>query len=385
MASKIESMSLNELTNLKLLRLSLKPVYVYGLSLALTFAILVVDVFSPGGETHEDLYYLILLFCLLLSDPRAPLMFASALTTCIVVGYLFGSQLTPEFHAAEAVSTYHLSITIAILWLVALVLRLYKIQEQEMKAQRARLEILNHEKSRMFSIIAHDLKSPLNAVLGYTELIGLSKDKSSLETLTAYAERAHDAGIRLLTLLDSLLSWGRLHMEGTAFQPRPIHLAWIIDSAVQALSPSAAQKNIRIAVDIAGNADNMVLGDESMVDTILRNLVNNAIKFTPEGGTVTIRTIQADDRAGVTVVDSGSGIPPERMAKLFVGMSTLGTKGETGNGLGLSLCRDLAEKNGGTIAVQSALGEGAAFTLMLPAPPFADRRYVEAEPKAISI
>ncbi|MBI4970014.1 MAG: HAMP domain-containing histidine kinase [Rhodospirillales bacterium] len=374
MASNIEGMHLNEPTNVKFPRLSLKPVYVYVLSSALTLAILVIDVFSPGGESHEDLYYLLLLFCLLLTDPRAPVVFASAITLCIVAGYSLGALLTPEFHATGTVSAYHQTITIAILWLIAFLLRLHKIQEQEMKAQRARLESLNLEKSRMFSIIAHDLKSPLNAVLGYTELIGLSKDKSSLETLTAYAARAHDAGSRLLTLLDSLLSWGRLHMEGTAFQPRPIHLAWIIDHAVQALSPSATQKNITIAVDVIENADNMIQADESMADTIVRNLVNNAIKFTPEGGTVTIHTAQAADRAGVTVVDSGPGIPPERMAKLFAGLSTPGTKGETGNGLGLSLCRDLAEKNGGTITAESALGEGTAFTLMLPTPPSADRR-----------
>lgn len=238
---------------------------------------------------------------------------------------------------------------------------------EELEIARDELELLNEQKSKFFSIIAHDLRSPFNALLGYTSLINQMGDKLSREQIVEYSTSTHEAATRVFKLLENLLAWGHLQMDGEQSEPEPFPVLRIATRTIDALSPVAAEKNITL-IQETGKVE--VYADTNQADTIVRNLVNNAIKFTEDGGTITISAETTDGRTHIRVTDNGLGMSPETAANLFnlsESVSTDGTHGEKGTGLGLLLCKDLAQRNDGTIEVESELGKGSTFTLSLPA------------------
>ncbi|NQV60544.1 MAG: PAS-domain containing protein [Alphaproteobacteria bacterium] len=238
---------------------------------------------------------------------------------------------------------------------------------QDLAKQRDELERLNGQKNRLFSIIAHDLRTPFNSLLGFSEI--LSDNAATLEPkeISEYAGMMHESARQANGLLETLLEWSRLQMGGLQSEPRPFDVAGAIDKALAFNATSAANKNImteRLASPLL-----TALADPRMVETVLRNLIGNAIKFTERDGTVHLEASRKEGEIVISVCDSGVGISPERLGKLFqfeTDASTAGTDGEKGTGLGLQLCKELVELQGGAISVESTPGQGSRFCFTLP-------------------
>ncbi len=232
---------------------------------------------------------------------------------------------------------------------------------------KQQLERLNQEKNRFFSIIAHDLRSPFTSLLGFTGLIAAGAGKLRPEQVVDYAININESAKQVFALLENLLEWARLQMDQIASEPGILDLNAIVARTVDVLGPVGRDKGVAVAARIPEGLT--CFADEHMIDTVIRNLVNNAIKFTPEGGAVTISGRLDGDRCEITVADTGVGLNADQIESLFqLGdqNSTKGTGGEKGTGLGLLLCRDLLDKNNGSISVTSKPGEGSTFTINLP-------------------
>lgn len=230
------------------------------------------------------------------------------------------------------------------------------------------LERLNQEKNKFFSIIAHDLRSPFTSLLGFSSLLHERVDTLAPEKIRDFAGHIHDSGNRVFRLLENLLEWARLQMNRVEVEPRVFALGDATAKTLEVLGPVAAEKAIRL--DQSGEPPR-VYADLHMTETVIRNLVNNALKFTPEGGAVTVayETNAADGEARLSVRDTGVGMDAATAGKLFKlseNVTMPGTAGEKGTGLGLLLCKELVERNGGRIWVKSAPGRGSTFTFTLP-------------------
>lgn len=233
------------------------------------------------------------------------------------------------------------------------------------------LEVLNDQKTKLFSIIAHDLRSPLTSLLTLGEMIDLMGDSMSREELIDHIS-GMSGNVRIVySLLENLLEWARIQMDQVAFDPCILDLHELASRTTELLSPVGTQKSVTVTNEVPEGLQGY--GDLNMIDTIIRNLTNNSIKFTPENGSVTISGSQNDGTAIVRIHDTGVGIPPDRLETLFVldkGATTKGTKGEKGSGLGLILCRDMVVKNGGEIWAESEEGNGSTFSFTLPVKEF---------------
>ena len=229
------------------------------------------------------------------------------------------------------------------------------------------LEKLNQEKNKFFSIIAHDLRSPFTSLLGFTALLEQRAEQLSPDKVKDYAETINASATRVFKLLENLLEWSRLQMDRVEFTPSDTDLSDITGKTLEVLGPVAAEKNINLSED--GTAPH-AYADPHMVDAIIRNLVNNAIKFTPSGGAITIGyDTDTPGMARIKVTDTGVGMEQATITKIFNlsdNVTTAGTDGEKGTGIGLLLCKELAERNGGRLHIDSTPGEGSTFSFTLP-------------------
>ncbi|MES2389936.1 MAG: ATP-binding protein [Bacteroidota bacterium] len=240
--------------------------------------------------------------------------------------------------------------------------------------ERKRLEFtlkqLNESKNRFFSIIAHDLRSPLSSIMGLTGM-ALNQNRDTENGKLALALNYLDSSVKnVYKLLDNLMMWARLQMNDI----RTLPSIWLLSEAVgfniELFAPKGIEKGIIVSSDIPDAMK--CFADRDMADTVLRNLISNALKFTGEGGTVHVSAREEDYQITIAISDTGMGIPAQTLPNLFrldAKHSTPGTKGETGTGLGLKLCKDLLERNRGTIRVESTVGKGTTFWVTLPARP----------------
>ncbi len=245
-----------------------------------------------------------------------------------------------------------------------------KKAEEALRDSEKILQQLNDQKDKFFSIIAHDQKGPFNALLGYTSLLSSGVADFNRDKVVEYSDAVHESAEWVFKLLENLLEWALLQRGRMEFEPAPMNLKEIIDTNLELFTPAAQEKAIRLTTKRKHLLN--VFADVRMVDTVVRNLVNNAIKFTPEKGQITISARENGKWAEVEVTDTGVGISADKAALLFrldEKTSTVGTGGETGTGLGLILCKELVEKQGGEIYVESAEGEGSAFRFTLPLHP----------------
>lgn len=222
-------------------------------------------------------------------------------------------------------------------------------------------------KNRLFSIVAHDLRSPFGAILGATRMMSASADTFDRDRLVTYAREIHRSANRLHELLENLLEWAHLQMKGQKVQPVSISLRDITDRVVGLLQGSLEGK--QITVETAIDQD-LAFADRGMVETVIRNLIHNAIKFSHPGGRIAMRSEKVNDQIRVTIRDDGIGMEQgvcDRIFDMDKNATTTGTGGEAGTGLGLPLCRELIEANGGTIRIESAPGQGSSFIFTLPA------------------
>ncbi len=229
------------------------------------------------------------------------------------------------------------------------------------------LQEVNASKDKLFSIIGHDLKGPLNALNMFSKLLSTHTDTFSKDEIKKLAVDLNMSVKNLYKLLENLLSWGRSQIGAIDFTPEKFDLAAVLKENQELLKGQAEDKKITVVNEIALPLP--VNAHHNTIDTVVRNLLSNAIKFTPEGGTVELRAEQADGYVLVSIADTGVGIKPTAIAGLFkVGThhASVGTAQEKGTGLGLMLCKDFVERNGGTIGVDSTEGKGSIFYFTVP-------------------
>jgi two-component system, sensor histidine kinase and response regulator len=242
-----------------------------------------------------------------------------------------------------------------------------KEAEQSLRESEKKLQEANQAKDKFFSIISHDLRNPLSALISYSSMTLDYYDDLSREKVLNYVTKIKNASGSINKLLDNLLQWSRLQMNRMEFRPARYGLFHIIQENIYLLGPSADRKGISIELSVA--KDVRIWADVEMVSTIIRNLVSNAIKFSESGGVIKIASETDGLYEKIVVSDNGTGIRAEDKAKLFcidVQHTLKGTADEKGTGLGLILCREFVEKNKGRIWVESEYGQGSEFIFILP-------------------
>ncbi len=248
--------------------------------------------------------------------------------------------------------------------------KLLESKNRKIEKSENELRIMNAAKNKFFSIIAHDLKNPFHTVMGYSELLQRDYDHFSEEERRKFAGDIHQSSGKIFQLLQNLLEWARSQTGRLTFSPTPIELQRVVSAALGVLRPLANQKNIAINLDFDEKL--MVFADPLMLETVIRNLLNNAIKFTPENGLIEISAIERGKQIEICVKDTGTGISEVDVTKLFKIDSTVkrkGTNNEDGSGLGLILCREFVQKHKGNIWVKSEPGKGSSFFFTIPARP----------------
>ena len=256
-----------------------------------------------------------------------------------------------------------LGLVVAAISYLFLQLRKTKRQLEEQNEQLARL---NRTKDRFFGIIAHDIRSPIIALQGVGEQMAFYLEKGRTEKLRQLSQKLDLTGKRLSDLLDNLLNWALLQQGGIAHQPDTLPVHPIVAETIHMFAMSAETKGITLDNNIP--EDLYVQADENALNTILRNLISNAIKFTDKGGSVKVRAETQDGQVLLRVQDTGIGMPPDKIQELFTlqPKSNKGTAGERGTGLGLILVKELTERQRGKISVESHEQEGSTFTVALP-------------------
>lgn len=250
-----------------------------------------------------------------------------------------------------------------------------ELYQQRQALQKANLTLtkLNADKDKFFSIIAHDLRGPFNALLGNAQLLAERPELLEPHEFREMSQSIHRSAKAVYQLLDSLLIWAQLQQEGGGMQcqPEPIKLKDLTEGTLAVLEQTAAQKEIILSNAIPANY--WVQADRLMLETIIRNLVGNALKFTPRGGQVTVTGKNGlTSQAGwvkVSVQDTGVGMSQADIARLFrldTSHSTPGTEKEKGSGLGLMICQEMVERNGGQIWVKSEAGQGTTVEFTVP-------------------
>ena len=237
----------------------------------------------------------------------------------------------------------------------------------ELQKTNTQLQELNASKDKFFSIISHDLRSPFNVMLGYSQILDERFDALERERIQKDIKKLRKSAEGLYALLENLLTWSRIQRGAMEYYPEEIDLSDVADENIDLFAARAEQKEITLRSIIQMNE--MVYADENMVNTVIRNLVSNALKFTPAGGRIELFAQPSGEYVEVSVDDTGTGIIEEDIPKLFridAQYTNLGTDGERGTGLGLSLCQDLVEKNGGEIWIESEQGKGSTFKFTLP-------------------
>lgn len=239
--------------------------------------------------------------------------------------------------------------------------------EEKVKLRTEELQIANASKDKFFSIIAHDLKSPFNALMGLSEIIIENWDDMSDYDKIDFIKNIHSSSKNTFNLLQNLLEWsrsqtGRVQVKATKFSPYRI-----IHENVNVLYQHADNKNITLKISVPEKYN--CFADENMMSTVFRNLISNSIKFTNKGGLIEILVTPKDNSLQFCIADNGIGMSEKTVRNLFnitEKVQRIGTANETGTGLGLFLCKEFIEKNGGTIFVESTPDVGSQFYFTIP-------------------
>ena len=283
-----------------------------------------------------------------------PVIFLTAMVESekIVHGFELGAvdYITKPFNAAELIVRVATQI--------------------EISQSREKLVELNATKDKFFSIIAHDLRNPFAGIIGLSdimEIMLLESNGEKPEQLIELTKMIKKSSESALDLISNLMDWAKSQTGGISINPISLTMQYIFSSAFQIVNGNALKKNITIEKSFADN--DTVYADNMLVNTILRNLLTNAIKFTHPNGKIIVSALNKDNFLEISVADTGVGIDPKHIHKIFridSKFSLLGTNKEKGTGLGLILCKEFVEKQGGTIWVESKLGKGSKFTFTLP-------------------
>jgi signal transduction histidine kinase len=250
-----------------------------------------------------------------------------------------------------------------------------KLRDQNVRLQdlTAELAMLNTNKDKFFSIVAHDLRGPFLPLLGNALLLSDMVETLSVEDIREMSGSIARGAQRVMDLLDNLLKWSRIQIGRMEYNPTWLDLQGIVEKNVKLLTPNARNKEITLHNNIVDNLS--VYADKNMLDTAIRNLISNALKFSSQGGRVTILAETKkhgevkDGVVEISIIDTGIGISKENVDKLFridMQYTTPGTAQETGSGLGLIMCKEMVEMNGGKIWLESELRQGTTVKFTVP-------------------
>ena len=239
--------------------------------------------------------------------------------------------------------------------------------EEKIREINTELTESNKTKDKFFSIISHDLRGPLSGLMQLFEI--LADEYSSLEEEEKFKliSEAAASAKRTYNLMENLLDWSRVQSGKMEYQPERINLLQLVNDVTSLYNQNIKNKNIRLEINIHNNIS--VFADKKMSETVLRNLISNAIKFTYPNGSISLASEKKDDFVIMIIGDTGVGISKENLPNLFrldVSHSTKGTENESGTGLGLILCKELVQRQGGRIWIESKLNEGSTFHFTIP-------------------
>jgi len=229
---------------------------------------------------------------------------------------------------------------------------------------------VNASKDKFFSILAHDIKNPLSSIYGISEILANEYDTLTAEEKRVFTKDIHTLSVNLFEIINTLLTWSTTQSGMIAFRPIAFDIAELCKKSAHNLEIVAKQKDISLIIKTEEKLH--VLADENMILSVLYNLITNAIKFAYQGSEIHISSQQADGYAEISVSDTGIGLSEYSLSKLFCydqHFQCKGTAGESGTGLGLILCKDFVEKNGGKIRVESTVNKGSTFSFTLPVVP----------------
>jgi len=238
---------------------------------------------------------------------------------------------------------------------------------QKLSESENELQKLNKSKDRIFSVVAHDLRNPVAAVTGFSELLYDNFEEFPVDTQKEYLLQILQGTQRIQNLLENLLIWARSQMRAVKYEPETIKVKSLLAECVREMKANLDHKKVDCQLKIGTSCS--VFADKAMMYTVFRNLIINAIKFSFPGSKIRITSENLDNECRIMVSDDGIGIQPEIQQKLFTAnevVSTPGTTGESGSGLGLVICQEFLERNQGMISVESEPGNGSTFIVTLP-------------------
>jgi len=244
---------------------------------------------------------------------------------------------------------------------------LRKQTEEDIRIKNAELQRLNTDKDYFISILAHDLKGPLSSIIGLLELLLGNLQTYDINEIESQLTAVNNSAIGAYNLLDDILVWALSQSGKLPFEPEEFSLKHSCEEVVEMLKPGADKKSITINIDVAERV--IVFADINMLNTILRNLISNAIKFTRKGGNINIFSEQNNPEITISVSDNGTGVSAEILSHLFDNTqkhSLKGTANEKGTGLGLLICKKFVENHSGRIWAESKVGQGSIFKFTLP-------------------
>ncbi len=253
---------------------------------------------------------------------------------------------------------------------------LEKVQETNRELNKTNAELERKEKElrkmistkeKYFSIIAHDLKSPFNALKGFADLLASEDPRAEPDKVSKYTESIQQASHKLYYLTENLLNWSRSQLGEIVRNTETLNVSEIVNDSIETLTIQSKAKGIELQQSI--DKELKVRADRETLSIVLRNLLSNAIKYSYRGGRVMVSAFQKEDKIVISVADNGTGIPAGNLDRLFdfsENLSTRGTSGETGSGLGLVLCSEFTELNNGRIWAESKEGQGSTFYLEFP-------------------
>lgn len=293
---------------------------------------------------------------------------------------IIGVMVLQHYTQANIYNNRHLNFLDSIANQVANVIERRRTEEELQKSytllsatleslteKEANLRELNATKDKFFSIISHDLKSPFNGILGFSNILLEQIRNKDYDGIEEYGTIIHESSKRAMNLLINLIEWSRVQSGRMDFNPEYVEISSLLKSIYEISNVAAVEKSIRLTREIPKHVS--VLLDKDMISIVIRNLISNAIKFTHPGGEIILRAELVNNQLQVSVKDNGVGISAENVSRLFrieEAYSVQGTNNEKGTGLGLILCKEFVEKHQGKIWVESEPGKGSTFYFTIP-------------------
>jgi signal transduction histidine kinase len=290
--------------------------------------------------------------------------------TCTIISELFFTIYISNFGISNLLGHYFKLFSFYLIYKALVetgIKKPFSILFKELKDSESQLVELNKTKDRFFSIIAHDLRNPFHALEGLSRILVEKSDTMDREKVRSFHREFYETSRRGSNLLENLLEWSRSRMDNFKVKPVNFRLKPLTGKIIGDLAINSGKKELTMVNEVPEKEE--IFADKNMIETVLRNLISNAIKFTPRGGVVYVQAAGNGNSTTIVVKDTGVGIPPGKIQTLFSlteKHTTPGTEKERGSGLGLILCKEFVEKHGGTIRITSTEGKGSSFIISLP-------------------